>query len=95
MRDGYGSLGVSLGADTWFRCSTYPEKSETPILAIDLPGMYLSLSTSQRDAVSSGDVDNARRLLEVVSRFTAEVERLYAETNPQDSGEVDGGERAA
>ncbi|MGP4024196.1 hypothetical protein [Actinomadura sp. 3N407] len=83
MKESYGSLGVSLGEDAFFLCHTYPHKPEAgPIVSINTPGLSVSLSNGARGAVEASDVENARRLLEVVSKFTAEVERLYAVNNP-------------
>lgn len=93
MKDGYGSLGVYFGAGTRFECHTYPDDpAPGPILAIVTPGLSLTLSNRTRGAVEAGDVQNARRLVEVVSRFAAEVERLYA---LNDAAAESGGERAA
>ncbi|TDB96749.1 hypothetical protein [Actinomadura sp. 7K534] len=88
MKDGYGSVGVHFGADTRFGCITYPDDPPTsPILTISTPGLSLTLSGRRLD-VEAGDVQNARRLLEVVSRFTAEVERLHSLNNiPAESAE--------
>ncbi|MFC4054601.1 hypothetical protein ACFOY4_33345 [Actinomadura syzygii] len=79
MKDGYGGMDLHLGAGTRFYCHTYPENPEAgPILVIEAAGVSLMLSNRTRGAVEAGDVENARRLLEVVSEFTAEVERLHA-----------------
>ncbi|WP_412519455.1 hypothetical protein K8Z49_15920 [Actinomadura madurae] len=78
MKEGYGSLGVHFGADTRFDCHVYPDDPPTaPILTVSTPGLSLALSNRGR-GLEEGDLHNARRLLEVVTRFTAEVERLHA-----------------
>lgn len=89
MKAAGGDFGISLGAGAHLDCYTYPDDPEAgPILVIYTAGMQFSLSNRARGAVESGDVDNARRLLEMVSQFTAEVERLHALTTDQ-SGETD------
>jgi hypothetical protein len=79
VKEGYGSLGVHFGAGTRFDCHTYPDDPpDGPILTISTPGLSLALCNRTRGVVEVGDVHNARRLLEVVTRFSAEVERLHA-----------------
>ncbi|NEA22195.1 hypothetical protein [Actinomadura bangladeshensis] len=85
-------LEISLGEGAHLDCYTYPEDSKAgPILVIFTAGMAFSLTNRARGAVEAGDVQNARRLLEVVTRFTAEVERLHA----LNSGATDSAENAA
>ncbi|MFD0900575.1 hypothetical protein [Actinomadura sediminis] len=88
MKDTTGTLSVHLGAGAVVQCFTY--KDDGPILAIDAPGISLSLTNRTPVAMVAGDVENARRLLEAVTTFAAEVERLHAanETAAESAGDV-------
>ena len=75
----YNSVGVHLGAGARFVCHIYPHDPQSgPIMVIDAAGLSFMLANGTRGAVEAGDVANARRLLEVVTEFAAEVERLHA-----------------
>ncbi|WUI00253.1 hypothetical protein OHR68_00025 [Spirillospora sp. NBC_00431] len=79
MKDTFGMADIHLGEGSRFACHTYPGHPDAgPILTISAAGLTFGLSNRSRGAVEAGDVANARRLLEVVTRFTAEVERLHA-----------------
>ncbi|MFI0371011.1 hypothetical protein ACH35V_24345 [Actinomadura sp. 1N219] len=74
MKGTFGAADIHLGEGVRLACHTYPNDPDSgPILTIDAAGMSFALSNRSRGAVELGDVDNARQLLEVVSRFTAEV----------------------
>ncbi|GAA2456906.1 hypothetical protein GCM10010191_90540 [Actinomadura vinacea] len=75
-------MQIVLGEGAHFLCHTYPNDPESgPILVIDTSGVTFRLTNRVRGGVEVGDVRNARRLLEVVSRFVAEVERLHAQSS--------------
>ncbi|WUH99655.1 hypothetical protein OHR68_40260 [Spirillospora sp. NBC_00431] len=79
MKDTFGAVDIHLGEGSRFACHTYPGHPDAgPILTISAADLTFALSNRSRGAVEAGDVANARRLLEVVTRFTAEVERLHA-----------------
>ncbi|WP_242893926.1 hypothetical protein [Actinomadura litoris] len=78
MKRAFSTVSLHLAEDARIRCFTYPaESDDAPILAVDLPAFSLSL-TSRGPGVEPGDIDTAWRLLEAVTRYTAEIERLYA-----------------
>ncbi|WP_242908733.1 hypothetical protein [Actinomadura terrae] len=78
MKHTFSTVSLHLAEDARIRCFTYPaESDDKPILAVDLSGFSLNL-TSRGPEVESGDVATARRLLEAVTQYTAEIERRYA-----------------
>ncbi|RSN59567.1 hypothetical protein [Actinomadura sp. WAC 06369] len=76
MKDTTGSLAIRLGSGAFVHCCTYPDAA--PILTFSARGISFSLTNRERDDIDVGDVENARRLLEAVTTFVAEVERLHA-----------------
>jgi hypothetical protein len=73
----FSAFGVYVGADWTVLCHHYPGK--TPILSVDAGGSALTVSIKGRDADQAA-VDFARTLLKQVQAFTADIERLHAES---------------
>jgi hypothetical protein len=77
MSDGksFGNLGVYVGTDWRLACHTYADS--TPILAVNVGRVALTISPEERQATDSA-VAFARELAKQAARFAAEVERLHA-----------------
>ena len=70
-------MNVYLGAETKVGCLTYAGAG--PILTVDCAGLHLSLSVDDPTRVTVMDVENARALVEAVTTYLAECERLFAQ----------------
>jgi hypothetical protein len=72
----HANMSAHAGPGASVTCHTYP--STTPILTVDLPGVWLSISVADREAcVSEQAVTFARELVRAAEQFAAEAERLY------------------
>ena len=101
LRDSYCSMSLNIGADAVIRCATYTDGVH-PILTIDVPHNYLSLSPAGHNApITEDHVAKARDLAAAVATYLAEVERLHAAAlaeatpNPPDSTSKPGASAAA
>jgi hypothetical protein len=79
MSDGqrsHASMSAHAGEGASVTCNIYPDT--TPILSVDLPGVWLNISLANRKAhVSEQAVTFARALAQAAQQFAAEAERLY------------------
>jgi hypothetical protein len=78
----FSTFGVYVGDGWTVLCHHYPGK--TPILSVDAGESALTVSIKGRNADQSA-VDFARALLKQVQAFTADIERLQAESTVSDS----------
>lgn len=86
-RESFGSMSFRLGSNTRVYCHAYPDVA--PIFALAADGWSLALSPAGRDVITDGDVANARRLVEAVTTYLAELERLHAgQTDASTAAEV-------
>jgi len=79
------SLRISGGS--FIHCHTYPD--EPPILSVRDAHVTVTFSVPDRDKVTPGDLDTARRLADVVAAYIAELEtRMAAQDTAADEGEA-------
>ncbi|SEG75472.1 hypothetical protein SAMN04489712_11143 [Thermomonospora echinospora] len=73
-------------------CVTHPEGAE-PVLAISHGGVNVMLTPDKPGRVTAGDVAVARALLEAVTSYVTDVERLH-DQNARSSGSPGAGRSA-
>jgi hypothetical protein len=79
------SLRISGG--TFIYCHTYP--AEPPILSVKDRHVSVTVTVPDRDTVTSGDLDAARRLADAVVAYIAELEtRMAAQDTAAAEGEA-------
>ena len=72
---------------TYIYCHTYP--AEPPILSVRDRHVSVSMTVPDRDKVTPGDLDTARRLAAAVAAYIAELETRMAVQGPAaDEGEA-------
>ena len=87
--DGPAEVDASLRVSdrTYIYCHTYP--AEPPILSVRDRHVSVSITVPDRDKVTSGDLDTARRLADAVAAYIAELEaRMAAQDLAADEGEA-------
>jgi hypothetical protein len=87
--DGPAEVDASLRVSdrTYIYCHTYPD--DPPILSVRDRHVSVSMTVPDRDKVTSGDLDTARRLAAAVTAYIAELEaRMAAQDTAADEGEA-------
>jgi hypothetical protein len=72
------SLRISGG--TFIYCHTY--QAEPPILSVKDRHVSVTVTVPDRDTITSGDLDTARRLADAVAAYIAELESRMAAQGP-------------
>ena len=78
------SLRISVG--TFIYCHTY--QAEPPILSVKDRHVSVTVTIPDRNTVTSGDLDTARRLADAVARYIAELEIRIAAQSTATEGEA-------
>jgi hypothetical protein len=78
------SLRISGG--TFIYCHTY--QTEPPILSVKDRHVSVTLTVPDRDTITSGDLDTARRLAYAVAAYIAELETRMAAQGTAAEGEA-------
>ena len=78
------SLRISGGS--YINCHTYP--ADAPILSVHDRHVSVSMTVPDRDKVTPGDLDTARRLADAVAAYIAELEHRMAAQGPAAEGEA-------
>jgi hypothetical protein len=87
--DGPAEVDASLRVSdrTYIYCHTYPD--DPPILSVRDRHVSVSMTVPDRDKVTPGDLDTARRLADTVAAYIAELETRMATQDPAaDEGEA-------
>ena len=87
--DGPAEVDASLRVSdrTYIYCHTYP--AEPPILSVRDRHVSVTVTVPDRDTVTPGDLDTARKLAAAVAAYIAELEaRMAAQGPAADEGEA-------
>jgi hypothetical protein len=87
--DGPAEVDASLRVSdrTYIYCHTYPD--DPPILSVRDRHVSVSMTVPDRDKVTPGDLDTARKLADAVTAYIAELEtRMAAQGPAADEGEA-------
>jgi hypothetical protein len=87
--DGPAEVDASLRVSdrTYIYCHIYPD--DPPILSVRDRHVSVSMTVPDRDKVTPGDLDTARRLADAVAAYIAELETRMAHQDPAaDEGEA-------
>jgi hypothetical protein len=87
--DGPAEVDASLRVSdrTYIYCHTYP--AEPPILSVRDRHVSVSMTVPDRDKVTPGDLDTARRLADAVAAYIAELgARMAVQDLATDEGEA-------
>jgi hypothetical protein len=79
--------GLHLSASSFIYCHTYPD--DPPILSVRDRHVSVSMTVPDRDKVTPGDLDTARRLAGAVGAYIAELgARMAVQGLAADEGEA-------
>ena len=86
-----GSAGVDaslwISGGSFIYCHTYPDGA--PILSVKDAHVSVTVAVPNRDKITPGDLDTARRLADAVAAYIAELEsRMAAQGPAADEGEA-------
>jgi hypothetical protein len=86
--DGPTEVDASLRVSyrTFIHCCTYPD--DAPILSVRDRHVSVSVTVPDRQTVTPGDLDTARRLADAVAAYFAELETRMATQDPAAEGEA-------
>ena len=86
--DGPAEVDASLhlSGNSFIHCCIYP--ADPPILSVRDRHVSVSMTVPDRDKVTPGDLDTARRLADAVAAYIAELETRMAAQGPAAEGEA-------